>query len=274
MSAGTAGISRARDYPVLRHAIPQLSLERQRYRVDFARGPRDLDEVQRMRFEVFNLELGEGLQNSFLTGKDQDDYDLNCHHLRVIDTATDRVVGTYRLQTSVMAARHKGFYSSDEFDLSALPGWMIESSVEVGRACVTREHRNRQALFMLWQGLAAYMTKNKKRFLFGCCSLNTQNPKVGRDTLAYLEQKGFMREDLRVVPRPGHECPDATDANGEPEPVVLPGLFRSYLRFGGRVCGPPAIDRSFKTIDFFVVFDIRQMDRRAYEMFFGRGARS
>jgi putative hemolysin len=50
--------------------------------------------------------------------------------------------------------------------------------------------------------------------------------------------------------------------------TMQPRLFRTYLRYGAKVCSPPAIDRRFKTIDFLVLFDIAQMSERAVQMFF------
>ena len=49
----------------------------------------------------------------------------------------------------------------------------------------------------------------------------------------------------------------------------IPKLFRTYLRHGAKVCGHPAIDRQFKTIDYLVIFDVAAMDERRFRMFFG-----
>jgi putative hemolysin len=35
------------------------------------------------------------------------------------------------------------------------------------------------------------------------------------------------------------------------------------------VCGAPAIDRAFGTIDFFVLFDVDALTRKAHQAFFG-----
>jgi putative hemolysin len=35
------------------------------------------------------------------------------------------------------------------------------------------------------------------------------------------------------------------------------------------VCGPPAIDRRFKTIDFLVLLDVAGLTPRAHRLFFG-----
>ena len=41
----------------------------------------------RLRFRVFNLEMGKGLNSSFRTGLDTDHFDLFCDHLLVEDHA-------------------------------------------------------------------------------------------------------------------------------------------------------------------------------------------
>ena len=51
--------------------------------------------------------------------------------------------------------------------------------------------------------------------------------------------------------------------------LELPPLFEIYLRYAGRVCGPPIIDREFKTVDFFVLFDVEALAPRARRLFFG-----
>jgi len=48
----------------------------------------------------------------------------------------------------------------------------------------------------------------------------------------------------------------------------LPQLFRIYLRYGAKVCGPPAIDRFFKTIDYLVVLDVDELDPDTHATFF------
>jgi putative hemolysin len=68
---------------------------------------------------------------------------------------------------------------------------------------------------------------------------------------------------------PGFECGANNLSIDEATEVNIPKLFRIYLRFGARVCGPPAIDRLFKTIDFLVLFDIEKMGGQWRRVFFG-----
>ncbi len=255
-------------YPPHPERLPAGCAEQGRYRARFATTEAELDAILRLRFEVFNLELKEGLESSYATGRDEDRFDSRCHHLLVEDSKNGgQIIGTYRMQTDEMAS-DGGYYSAGEFDLSALPLEVAAGAVEVGRACIAREHRNRQTLFLLWKGLALYMLHNRKRFLFGCCSLTSQDGCEGLAALAHLEAGGFLHPTVRVPPLPGFEC--ACDRPLEPRPdgFDLPVLFKTYLRYGALVCGAPAIDREFKTIDFLVLFDIEAMDRRTYDLYF------
>lgn len=256
------------EYPSRPDALPSTEIVKGRYALSFARTPAELDEVLRRRFAVFNLELHEGLDSSYLTGRDMDEFDPTCHHLVVREREGGEVVGTYRLRAAEAALAGGGFYSAGEFDLLGLPPQILRDAVEIGRACIAREHRNKQVLFLLWQGLAAYMTHNRKRYFFGCCSLTSQEPREGLRVLNQLQQRGRLHPTLRVPPQPGYECAPEGYFVVDGQDVSVPRLFETYLRFGAKVCRPPAIDREFKTIDFFVLFDAEELDERARRTFF------
>ena len=66
---------------------------------------KDREAACRLRFKVFNIELGEGLESSYHTGLDVDRFDTVCEHLLVEDKTSRRVVGTYRMQSGETAAR-------------------------------------------------------------------------------------------------------------------------------------------------------------------------
>jgi putative hemolysin len=258
-------------YPSAPESLPPGELAEGSYAVRYARSPAELDELARLRFRVFNLELNEGLDESYLTGRDLDPYDAQCHHLIVIHRPSGAIIGTYRIQTTPMAESRRGFYTGSEFDLSKLPREILDEAVEVGRACIAREHRLKPVLFLLWKGLALYMAHNRKRWLFGPCSLTTQDPWDGKRALDQLARRGLLRDDVEVTAQPGFECV-WTGEDPEPERaerLELPPLFEIYLRYAGRVAGPPVIDRQFKTIDFFVLFDVERLSPRARRLFFG-----
>ncbi len=53
----------------------------ERFRVSMAQTLEDVTECQRLRYLVFNCELGEGLDSSARTGLDRDQFDFICDHL-------------------------------------------------------------------------------------------------------------------------------------------------------------------------------------------------
>ncbi len=243
-------------YPVRSASLPARDESDPRFEVRFATTRADLERILRLRFEVFNVELGEGLDASWATRRDVDRFDAGCHHLMVTDRRDGALVGTYRLQSSTMAATHAGFYSAGEFDLSELPEEVVSSCVELSRACIARPFRNRRVLFLLWKGLARYMIECRRTKLFGCCSLTSQDTEEGRRTMRYLVERGHVHPTLAIRPRPGFECYPEGEDLGPFRRLQLPPLFRAYLRYGARVCSAPAIDREFKTIDFLVLLDM------------------
>jgi putative hemolysin len=258
MSTSTAVLERIA--PPVWAFQPDWTTANGNYEVRLVRTAAELDAALRLRFEVFNLELREGLATSYLTGRDQDSFDARCRHLIAIDNTTGQMVGTYRLQTLDTAGDRDGFYTAGEFDLGNLPLEVLSDSVEIGRACVALAQRNSQVLLLLWQGLMRFLAVEQKRYFFGCCSLTSQNESEGWAIYRQLSDQGQLHAALRVVPRPQFACRSigvTLDPPGH-EPR-LPRLFRAYLRFGAKVCGPPAIDRQFRTIDYFVICDTNQL---------------
>ena len=79
------------------------------YRLRLATTTADVRAAQTLRFLVFNLELNEGLEQSFATCLDADPFDEICDHLLVEDVRTGEVVGTYRMQTGAKAAANRGY---------------------------------------------------------------------------------------------------------------------------------------------------------------------
>jgi len=249
-------------------ARPLPQLVEGNYRVRFAEDGRDLERVLRLRFEVFNLELSEGLESSYSTGLDFDPFDLVCDHLMVEEESTGLLVGTYRMQTAARHANGLGLYCAQEFDLSTMPDDVLEDAVELGRACVGREHRNGHVLYSLWRGLASYCMWTRRRYLFGCCSLTSQDSEEGRAFQRFLERRGKMHPELVVRPWPQLACGDPGQADVDEADPKVPTLFGTYLRSGAKACGPPALDAEFKTIDFLVLLDLDALDLRVRRMFF------
>lgn len=224
----------------------------------------DVRAAQSLRFEVFNLELHEGLDTSYASGLDEDAFDSACDHLIVEHRPSKHVVGTYRLQTGANAAAHGGYYCAQEFEFHPYEPFRSEI-VELGRACVHRQHRNLAVLGMLWQGIADYAKKRSARYMMGCSSITTQDPAVGASAYLELSRKHLAAPAWRTHPRALYDCSLAQLAA---EPVKIPKLLRAYLALGAKICGPPALDPHFKTVDFLTVVDLETLAPLAKARFF------
>jgi putative hemolysin len=121
-------------------------------------------------------------------------------------------------------------------------------------------------LGLLWKGIADYARARKTRYLCGCSSLTSQDPAVGASVYADLCRKHLAPPEWRTKPCPAFECPMEVLAGERPK---IPKLLRAYLNLGAKVCGPPAIDRSFKTIDFLTWVDLGTLPPTVADRFLG-----
>ncbi len=230
----------------------------QLYRLRLASTASDVVAAQRLRFQVFNMELGEGLAAAYLNGLDADRFDEVCDHLLVEEVSTGTLAGTYRLQTGTRAMSEGGFYSAQEFDFEPLiaPAGRVAEMVELGRACVHRQHRNLVVLGLLWKGIATYAKERGGRYLVGCSSVNSQSPTEGIALYETLKQRFLAPEAWQTRPLPGFECQAADPL---PAPLRPPKLMSAYFSIGAKICGPPALDTEFRTIDFLTLLDLQAL---------------
>jgi putative hemolysin len=235
------------------------------YAVRIALSQEDIHAAQSLRFQVFNLELNEGLAQSYTTGRDADPFDVVCDHLLVEHVCTGQIVGTYRLQSGLSAAKNLGYYSEQEFCFGVFEPHRNQI-VELGRACVHRQHRNLVVLGLLWKGIADYARERGGRYLIGCSSLTSQDAAAGASAYAGLYRNHLADLPWRTKPLPAYECP--LEVLPE-ESAPIPKLLRAYLTVGAKICGPPALDRHFKTIDFLTLLDLETLSPPARERFLG-----
>ena len=246
-------------------------LERAGYRLRLAADDADLESVQKLRFEVFNLELGEGFEESYASGLDQDQYDEYCEHLVVEHMKTGLVVGTYRLQSKAMAEAGAGFYTAEEYDFTPLTP-LLDQAAEASRACVHVEHREGGAIQLLWKGVAQFMVTMGARYLVGLTSLTSQDPDEGIRGWVHLREGEFLHPELRLRPLGEFECATPEELDGSTlEPLAkMPTLFDAYLRLGTKIIGFPAIDREFGTIDYLALLDFANLSPLVHRRFMPR----
>jgi len=118
------------------------------------------------------------------------------------------------------------------------------------------------------KGLAVFAESVGKRYLFGCCSLTSQDPGDGWRAMEYSRRSGFLHPHFMIPARDPFACDRVSPVvSGGSSSFSLPKLFSSYMRFGAKVCSEPALDRDFKTIDFFVMLDLGSISAKTREIF-------
>lgn len=222
-----------------------------------ARNQTELEEAQRIRYQVFGEEMGAKLPSA-ASGLDIDRFDMYCEHLLVRDHRSNRVVGTYRILPPEQARIAGGYYSETEFDLSKL-AHLRERMAEVGRSCVHADYRDGATITQLWGGLADYVVQHDHEYLIGCASMSMSD---GGHYAASVFNKIYKLhaapEELSVIPH--HRLPlETLNQNLE---VILPPLIKGYLRLGAYIAGEPAFDAEFNTADVFILLPVSRINAR------------
>jgi putative hemolysin len=216
-----------------------------------------VSEAQRLRHQVLGEDFP-GIAAVSPTGLDADHHDAFAEHLVVREGESGTVVGTYRMISPDAALQAGGLYAESLFDLSGLAA--IRAHVlEIGRACVHRDHRNGAVINLLWHGIAEYAGKTGCTRIVGSPSIPLAD---GGSTAAGVWDEISRR---RLAPPESHVVPHTRwSAEGVPRParLVVPPVVRAYLRAGALVCGPPAHNAAFPSADLFMLLDVRAVAPR------------
>ena len=234
--------------------------------VSWARHQDEIRAAQRLRYQVFAVEMGANLPNT-LPGHDIDLFDDYCEHLLVREEATGEVVGTYRVLTPTQAKRAGSTYSDTEFDLTRLRS-LRERMVELGRSCVHSDYRSGGVILALWGALAEFMARNKLDTMIGCASIpmqasGTSSGQVAASIWRQVKHTHLAPIEHHVTPRLALPV-DRLDDSLNVEP---PALIRGYLRLGAKVLGAPAWDPDFNSADLPMMMRIADLPPRYLKHF-------
>jgi putative hemolysin len=233
--------------------------------LSLASTPQELKEVQRLRYKVFIEAMGlSALANP--EGLDRDEFDAHCDHLIVRESATLKVVGTYRVLSAARARRVGRFYSENEFDLGRMDH-LRSRMVEAGRACIHPDYRGGSVIMLLWSGLADYMRRERCDYLIGCASMSLADG--GHNAVAVYRSiagRHAAPPEYRVTPH----LPFPVGSLAPAPATQVPPLIKGYLRSGAWLCGAPAWDPDFESADLFLMLPLANLDAR-YARHYGVG---
>jgi len=220
----------------------------------------ELEKSFSLRYKVFYKEK---IGKIKLTGIDSDKYDKIADHIVIIDKNKNKIVGSYRVLSSVYT---NDFYSESEFDISDLKSrnYIL---LELGRAVIDKEYRNGIVLALLWKGISLYTKQTNADYLFGLSSYFTENPEKAAKMYLYLEKNGMINKEFNIFPKRKYEYPFFENLllNLEYDEDIkneIPSLLISYIKAGAVVSGYPAYDFKFRCFDFFTLLDVSNIDKR------------
>lgn len=246
--------------------VPPFIFSDSTYRVSVAKNSYQKREALCLRHDVFVKEFQKDI-SEFADQIESDKYDDHCFHIIVTHKESGKVIGTYRFQSWEMAESGFGFYCSNQFEISDIPEALLKQSLEIGRGCIHKDHRNGRVLFLLWKGLVASLLYMDKTTLFGCCSLFSRSQDEGLFLMNHLVEQSYVAKGLMIQPRKECGCFPGNNYDRYISIPEIPMLFQKYLDFGAKVCSEPAIDREFGTIDYLVMLHFHQVDKRIYNFF-------
>ena len=251
---------------------PPVLAEKDQFLIKLADSEEEIEQAMRLRYRIFNLEQGKGLESA--NGIDRDEFDEYCLHLIVIEKKTGEPVGTYRIHLGPVASSAIGFYSAREYSIPDL-GKIASEAIEVGRSCVSPGYRTGAVVALLWLGIAEILIRSKFTYLLGCVSLESTEPVSGWALYKHFEETGKLCDMLTAEPMPGFELekasPESISQLLEDKRAVsklIPPLFKGYLRLGTKICSKPAFDKEFGTIDFLILLNTKKLPDRYVRHFY------
>ena len=114
-------------------------------------------------------------------------------------------------------------------------------------------------LNLIWRGIASYAQNAGARYLIGCSSVSSTDSRVGASLYSSLMRTRLAPPEFQIQPLPEWACPLQSLAETPPK---VPKLLAAYLALGAKICGAPAVDRQFKTIDFLTLCDLTALSAR------------
>ncbi|WP_036151524.1 GNAT family N-acyltransferase [Maribacter forsetii] len=216
-----------------------------------------LKEIGRQREVTFRA-IGEGTNKAI----DLDSFDSYYHHLFLWDNQAKCIVGAYRMgMGSEIFPEHgiNGFYVQDLFRVEPELYGMMQNSIEMGRAYITKEYQQKpMPLFLLWKGIVHTTLRfPEHKYLIGGVSISNQFSNFSKSLMIEFMKSNYWDPYVAQYIRPKKEFKvklndadkefvfDETQADlnkfdrlideVEPGSLRLPVLIKKYIKQNAKV---------------------------------------
>lgn len=235
-------------------------LQSKNYEVFFTEAnkiPNILHEIGRLR-EVTFREVGEGTNESI----DIDKFDKYYHHMFLWDSHTNKIAGAYRMGLgSEIFPKYGigGFYLHELFRFEPELFDMMEKSIEMGRAFITKDFQQKpMPLFLLWKGIVhTTLRYPEHKFLIGGVSISNQFSDFSKSLMIefmkshyydpYVAQYIYPKKEYKVKLKDADKDFVFNEAESdlnkfdkiidelEPGSLRLPVLIKKYIKQNAKV---------------------------------------
>ena len=219
--------------------------------------PNIVHEIGRLR-EITFREVGEGTNESL----DLDKYDKYYHHMFLWDDDTKRIAGAYRMGLgSEIFPKYgiSGFYLQELFRFEPELFDMMQKSIEMGRAFITKEYQLKpMPLFLLWKGIVhTTLRYPEHKFLIGGVSISNQFSDFSKSLMIefmkshyydpYVAQYVYPKKEFKVKLKDADKDFVFNEAEAdlnkfdkiideiEPGNLRLPVLIKKYIKQNAKV---------------------------------------
>ena len=235
-------------------------LQSKNYEVFFTEAnkiPNVLHEIGRLR-EITFREVGEGTNESL----DLDRFDKYYHHMFLWDDDTKQIAGAYRMGLgSEIYPKHgiDGFYLQELFRFEPELHDMMNKSIEMGRAFITKDFQQKpMPLFLLWKGIVhTTLRYPEHKYLIGGVSISNQFSDFSKSLMIefmkshyydpYIAQYVHPKKEFKVKLKDADKDFIFDEAEAdlnkfdkiidelEPGSLRLPVLIKKYIKQNARV---------------------------------------
>ena len=235
-----------------------FNIESEQFIVKVAETKEELLGAFKLRNSVF---YEEWTGQSSKTGLDIDKYDPIADHLIVVQKNTREVIGTYRFICSRFG---NTFYTEKFYNITTFKNKILHNKVEMGRACTHSSLRGSQAIHHIWLGLARYFRLTVSKYMFGCVSIINTSPEYVASVYKTFLALGKVDKQVPVLPLEEFTVKSFDELllkskSDKKILLKLPRLFLWYLNIGVKIHSPPAFDPEFKSYDFFITLDFKNV---------------
>ena len=253
-----------------------MNLYQKRFEIRFTKNKDELIESQRLRHKIFIDEIGASNKKIAESRIEKDKFDDYYKHLIIIDHKDStlypkgKIVGVTRLMLSDEIHQAKGFYSSQEFNLSPIL-LTQKKCLEIGRTCIDPIYRNTLILHYLWIEIGAFCSNNDVELLFGVASFRGNNVNKISTALSFIHHEYLAPSEIRPKAlKDGFIAMNIIQKSAINKLNALkqmPSLLKSYLRLGAKVGEGAFIDKELNTIDILIIVDVLNMTKK-YKVYY------